>query len=246
MGEIERFRDEVQDNIRRLGADPDLRALSRVWMREAGRLKYSYNFTWMGRPTIQFPQDLMAMQEIIWRVRPRLIVETGIAHGGSLIFYASMLELLGNDGLVIGVDIDIREHKRRELEAHPLFKRIRLVQGSSIDPATVAEVHRLAGDRQPAIVTLDSNHTHAHVLGELEAYCDLVHEGSYLVVFDTIIEDLPAGWFTDRPWDKGNNAKTAVHEFLRNHPRFTIDRQMEDKLQITVAPDGFLRCTADP
>ena len=220
--------------------------LSRIWLREAGRFKYSYNFSWMGRPVIQFPQDLVAMQEIIWRVRPRLIVETGIAHGGSLIFYASMLELLGGDGLVLGVDIDIREHNRREIEAHPMFKRIRMLEGSSIDPQIVAEVHRLAGDRQPVIVTLDSNHTHDHVLAELEAYAGLVHKGSYLVVFDTVIEDLPAGSFPDRPWDKGNNAKTAVHEFLRRTPRFTIDRQTEDKLQITVAPDGYLLCTADP
>ncbi len=215
------------------------------WMIRSVRQRYSYGFTWLGRPIIQYPQDIMALQEIIWRVKPRLIVETGIAHGGSLLFYATMLELLGGDGLVIGIDIDIRAHNRVEIERHPMFKRTRMIEGSSIDPAIVTEVHRMAGDRQPVLVALDSNHTHDHVLQELQAYSPLVTAGSYLVVFDTVVEDMPPGSFPDRLWDKGNNPKTAVHEFLLTNHRFEIDREIEAQLQLTTAPDGYLRCIRD-
>jgi cephalosporin hydroxylase len=187
----------------------------------------------------------MAMQELIWQIKPQLIVETGIAHGGSLIFYASMLELLGGKGLVVGIDIDIRAHNRREIEAHPLFKRIRLIEGDSTEPSAVEEVYALAEGKAPILVALDSNHTHAHVLKELQLYSPLVRKESYLVVFDTIIEDFPAGWFHDRPWDKGNNPRTAVAEFLAANPRFQEDRDLESKLLITVAPSGYLRCIAD-
>ncbi|HVW00205.1 MAG TPA: CmcI family methyltransferase, partial [Planctomycetaceae bacterium] len=205
MNPIEMFKQEVRENIARLGQDKPLQGLSNVWIREITRHKYAYNFTWMGRPIIQFPQDMIAMQEIIWQVRPQVIVEAGIAHGGSLIYYASLLELLGGDGRVVGVDIDIRAHNRAEIDAHPMRKRIDLVQGSSIDPATADEVRKLAGGRGPALVILDSNHTHAHVLEELRLYSPLVKKGSYLVVFDTIIEDMPEDFFTDRPWGKGDN-----------------------------------------
>ena len=215
------------------------------WMIRSIGQRYSYGFSWLGRPIIQYPQDIMALQEIIWRVKPRLIVETGIAHGGSLIFHASMLELLGGDGLVVGIDIDIRAHNRIEIERHPMFKRARMIEGSSIDPAIVEEVHRMADDRGPVLVALDSNHTHDHVLQELQAYAPLVTAGSYLVVFDTVVEDMPPGSFPDRPWDKGNNPKTAVHEFLLTNDRFEIDREIEAQLQITAAPDGYLRCVRD-
>ncbi len=215
------------------------------WMIRSVSQRYSYGFTWLGRPIIQYPQDIMALQEIIWRVKPQLIVETGIAHGGSLLFYATMLELLGGDGLVLGIDIDIRAHNRVEIERHPMSKRTRMIEGSSIDPAIVEEMHRLAGDRQPVLVALDSNHTHDHVLQELQAYSPLVTSGSYLVVFDTVVEDMPPGSFPDRPWDKGNNPKTAVHEFLLTNHRFKIDREIEAKLQLTAAPDGYLRCIQD-
>ncbi len=226
-------------------ADEGIQGLTRRWFAESCRSKYSYNFTWLGRPIIQYPQDLMAMQELIWRVKPELIVETGIAHGGSLVFYASMLELLGGTGSVLGIDIDVRDHNRREIERHPMFKRIEMIQGSSVDKDVARRVYSFAGGRERVIVTLDSNHTHAHVLEELELYSPLVKEGSYLVVFDTVIEDLPADLFHDRPWRKGNNPKTAVWEFLRSNDRFVIDRDIEHKLLITVAPDGYLRCIKD-
>ncbi|HVW00182.1 MAG TPA: CmcI family methyltransferase, partial [Planctomycetaceae bacterium] len=167
------------------------------------------------------------------------------AHGGSLIYYASLLELLGGDGRVVGVDIDIRAHNRAEIDAHPMRKRIDLVQGSSIDPATADQVKALAAGREPVLVILDSNHTHAHVLEELKLYSPLVKKGSYLVVFDTIIEDMPEDFFTDRPWGKGDNPKTAVWEFLKQNDRFEIDSDIEHKLLLTVAPDGWLRCIKD-
>ena len=218
--------------------------------------KYSYNFKWLGRPIIQYPQDMIALQELIWQIKPNLILETGIAHGGSLIMSASMLTLLDYcDAVdagqtldpaqprrkVLGLDIDIRAHNRAAIEAHPLAGRIEMIEGSSIAPAVIKQVKQRAKDYDRILVCLDSNHTHDHVLAELEAYAPLVTQGSYCVVFDTIIEDLPAGSFPDRPWDKGNNPKTAVWEYLKTHPEFEIDHEIDDKLLISVAPCGFLK-----
>lgn len=244
--QIEAFQAQVQQNIENLKKDTVLQRLSTVWMREAHFANYDYNFTWMGRPVIQMPQDLMAMQEIIFRVKPDLIIETGIAHGGSLVFYASMLELLGNDGQVIGIDIDIREHNRRAIESHPMFKRITMLEGSSTSTKIVKQVFDLAKDKQTVLVTLDSNHTHEHVLEELKLYSPLVTPGSYLVVFDTIIEDLLPNSFPNRDWDRGNNPKTAVWEFLRTTDCFIIDEDIESKLLLTVAPSGYLKCIKKP
>lgn len=208
--------------------------------------RYSYEFLWLGRPIIQYPQDIVAMQELIWLIQPDLIIETGIAHGGSLIFSASMLELNAacggsQDAEVLGIDIDIREHNRDAIEKHPMYKRISVIQGSSIDPKVIDAVREKASGKERILVCLDSNHTHDHVLAELEAYAPLVTPGSYCVVFDTIIEDLPGGMFPDRPWGPGNNPKTAVWEYLKTHPEFQIDQSIQNKLLITVAPDGYLR-----
>nr|WP_233851766.1 cephalosporin hydroxylase family protein [Paraburkholderia sp. HD33-4] len=220
--------------------------------------QYSYNFHWLGRPIIQYPQDVMAMQELIWQVRPDLIIETGIAHGGSLILSASMLAMLdycdaveSNTLLdpakpkrrVVGVDIDIRAHNRAAMEAHPLANRIDMIQGSSIAPEIIEQVRRHAEGKQTVLVCLDSNHTHDHVLAELEAYAPLVTPGSYCVAFDTVIEDMPQGSFPDRPWDVGNNPKTAVWSFVNAHPEFEIDREMDHRLLISVAPEGYLKRT---
>ena len=229
-------------SIRALTDDVELRELTRQWLAKSVVHRYSYHFDWLGRPIIQYPQDVLAVQEIIWRVQPDLIVETGIAHGGSAIFSASILELLGGDGRVVAVDVDIRRANRREIEAHPMSRRITLIEGSSIDEAIAAEVRRHAEGRRCILVLLDSNHTHDHVLRELELYSPLVGPGSYVVVFDTIIEDLPDGSSADRPWGRGNNPKTAVREFLRRNDRFEIDREIQDKLLLTVAPDGYLKC----
>ncbi len=242
MNKITEFFVEVKKNIYGLMKDKDLQGLSNVWIREITRHKYSYNFTWMGRPIIQFPQDMIAMQEIIWKVKPDLIVETGIAHGGSLIYYASLLELLGGTGEVLGIDIDIREHNRIEIEKHTMFKRINMIEGSSTDELIVKKVYDFAKDKKSVMVLLDSNHTHDHVLQEMHLYSPLVTKGSYLVVFDTIVEDMPEEFFHDRPWGKGDNPKTAVCEFIKTNNRFEIDKEIDAKLLITVAPDGYLKC----
>ena len=236
---------EKRENIARLGADQELRDSALSFMRDTQPHKYSYNFCWLGLPVIQFPQDLVAMQEIIWNVKPDLIVETGVARGGSLVFYASMLALLGGDGCVLGIDVDIRAHNRVALEEHPLFKRIRLIEGSSVDELVVQRVFAAARGRRRVLLALDSNHTHDHVLRELELYSPLVRSGSYIVAFDTTIEDLPDDAFPDRPWNKQNNPKTAVRAFLETTDRFAIDREIEDKLLITAAREGFLRCVRD-
>ncbi|MCW5597316.1 MAG: cephalosporin hydroxylase family protein [Rhodocyclaceae bacterium] len=240
------FQQEVKDRIDSYENDESLKSDAADFMRSSIAGRYSYNFSWLGRPIIQYPQDMVAMQELIWSIQPDLIIETGIAHGGSLIFSASMLELNAvcggpGDALVLGVDIDIRPHNRQAIEAHPLFRRIGLIQGSSIADDVVAQVRARTAGKRRILVCLDSNHTHDHVLAELQAYAPLVSVGSYCVVFDTVVEDLPAELSSDRPWDPGNNPKTAVREYLKNHPEFEIDKAIERKLQITVAPDGYLR-----
>jgi len=245
MNEIEKFANEVDQNIIDVGQDKGLHTMSSQWLQKAGEHGYTYNFTWMGRPIIQTPQDILALQELIWKIKPDLIVEPGIAHGGSLIFSASMLELIGNDGHVLGVDIDIREHNRDEIEKHPMSKRISMIQGSSIDENIVKQVFDFAEGKESILVILDSNHTHEHVAKELEMYSPLVKKGSYLVVMDTAVEDMPAGSFPDRPWDKGDNPKTAVWAFLKENHRFEIDEKIENKILITVAPDGYLKCLED-
>lgn len=231
--------------IAAMAADIRVAETAREFLVQTGRYRYAYNFSWLGRPIIQLPTDILALQELVWSIKPRAIVETGIAHGGSLVLTASLLQLLGGDGISVGVDIDIRAHNRAAIEAHPLADRIRMIEGSSIDPAIFARVQELIGDRGPVLVILDSNHTHEHVLEELRLYSALVRQGSYLVVFDTVIEDLPRGSFPDRPWDVGNNPKTAVREFLRTTDRFVIDEEIENKLLVTVAPSGYLRCVKD-
>jgi cephalosporin hydroxylase len=239
------FEKRNRDMAEKMAQDAALNHQTRDWFNAVSRYEYSYHFSWLGRPIIQFPQDIVAMQEIIWKVKPDLIFETGIAHGGSLIFSASMLELIGGEGLVLGVDIDIREHNRVEIEKHPMSRRIKMIQGSSVDEAVAQKVYDFAQGRKRILVVLDSNHTHGHVGKELELYSRLVTKGSYLVVFDTVVEDMPAGFFQDRPWGKGNNPKTAVMEFLKTNGRFEIDREIENKLLITVAPGGYLKCIKD-
>jgi cephalosporin hydroxylase len=239
------FQERNNKMIQKMNGDPDFSELTKKWVDGSSKYEYSYHFTWLGRPIIQYPQDIIALQELIWQVKPDLIVETGIAHGGSLIFSASMMELLGGNGEVLGIDIDIRKHNRVEIEKHPMFRRITMIQGSSIDPEIVKKVYALAKNKKKILIVLDSMHTHDHVAQELELYSPLVSSGSYLVVFDTIIEDLPEGFLPDRPWGKGNNPKTAVWEFLKKNNRFVIDKDIENTLMITVAPDGYLKCVRD-
>lgn len=234
----------------------ELAEAAKRFMNETIVARYSYQFAWQSRPIIQYPQDIVAMQELIWSVKPDLIIETGIAHGGSLIFSASMLALLDmcdaietgqsidpkvSKRKVLGLDIDIRQHNREAIEAHPMASRIEMIQGSSIAPEVVNQVHQFASNYSRILICLDSNHTHDHVLGELEAYAPLTSVGSYCVVFDTVVEDLPKEMFPDRPWGPGDNPKTAVWKYLENHPEFEIDKSIDHKLLITVAPDGYLK-----
>lgn len=204
------------------------------------RALYHYNFEWLGLPIIQYPQDIAAMQEIIWKTKPDLIIETGTARGGSAIFYASMLKILGR-GVVVSVDIDIRKHNRQAIRKHPLSGFVILIEGSSIDERVISKVRKVADRAKKVLVVLDSLHTHEHVLAELRAYSKFVSRGSYLVVFDTVIEDLPQGLSKDRPWGKGNSPKTAVQEFLDSNRNFILDKSVENKLVITVAPGGYLK-----
>lgn len=240
MEEILKFKDEVSSIILNQGSNTRLKKTGVEFMNQATISKYSYTFSWMGRPIIQYPQDMIATQELIWEVKPDLIIETGIAHGGSLIYYASILELIGH-GEVLGIDIDIREHNRREIEAHKMSKRIQMIQGSSISKEIAEEVYKVAHGKKKIMVFLDSNHTHEHVLEELKLYAPLVTLNSYCIVFDTIIEDVPPNTYTDRPWDVGNNPKTAVYEFLATDDSFQIDKNINDKLIISVANDGYLK-----
>jgi cephalosporin hydroxylase len=242
MTEFER---EVDERIAANGRDEGLRERADKLMKATVSSRYSYNFSWLGRPIIQYPQDIVAMQEILWTVRPDLIIETGIAHGGSLIFSASMLELNAACGgpknaKVLGIDIDIRPHNRAAIEAHPLSRRIEMIQGSSIAPETIALVKDRAKHCR-VLVCLDSNHTHDHVLAELEAYAPLTSVGSYCVVFDTIVEKLPAEFFNDRPWGPGDNPSTATAKYLESHPEFQVDGRIDNKLLISVAPGGYLK-----
>ncbi|MAY88476.1 MAG: cephalosporin hydroxylase [Pseudooceanicola sp.] len=256
MDPIKEFEQERDDIIRTLGADADIARASNDWMRLVNAKKYSYTFTALGRPIIQYPQDMVAMQELIWAVRPDLVIETGIAHGGSLILSASALAMLDmcdaieagknidpskSERKVIGIDIDIRAHNRAAIEAHPMASRIEMIQGSSIASDTIEKVKNAARGYKRVLVSLDSNHTHDHVLAELEAYAPMTSVDSYCVVFDTVVEDMPAEMFPDRPWGPGDNPKTALHEYLKTHPEFEIDASIDHKLLISVAPDGFLK-----
>lgn len=256
MKEYQKFKEECNAEIIKIGKTLSVSQLTNDWINSVTKLKYSYHFEWLGRPIIQYPQDMVAMQELIWHVKPDLIIETGIAHGGSLIFSASMLALLdmcdaietGNTfnpknskRKVLGLDIDIRSHNRVAIEAHPMASRIQMIEGSSIAPEVIEQVHLLAKNYQRIFVCLDSHHTHDHVLAELQAYAPLTSVSSYCVVFDTIVEDLPKEMFPDRPWGPGDNPKTAVWEYLKTHPEFEIDKSIQHKLLITVAPDGYLK-----
>ncbi|SRR5258706_8971137 len=238
---VQEFAEERTERIKKNGEITALKKAANDFNTESNKVQYSYNFSWMGRPIIQYPQDMVAMQEIIWEVKPDLVIETGIAHGGSLIYYASLLELAGG-GEVLGIDIDIRAHNRKEIEQHPMFKRIKMIEGSSIDEAIIEQVKDAAWNKQRIIVCLDSNHTHEHVLRELELYSSFVSVNSYIIVFDTIVEDLPEGYFSQqRPWGISNNPKTAVDEFLRKNDMFIVDEAIDNKLLISVAPCGYLK-----
>jgi cephalosporin hydroxylase len=237
---VQLFIEERKQRVQHNGSNEELRSAANAFNIASNKAQYSYNFSWMGRPIIQYPQDMIAMQEIIWNLKPDLIIETGIAHGGSLIYYASLMELIGK-GQVLGVDIDIRDHNRKEIEKHPMYKRIKMIQGSSVSTDVIEQVTTYAENKQTILVCLDSNHTHEHVLQELNLYSLFVTLGSYIVAFDTIVEDLPEDYLPGRAWTIGDNPKTAVHEFLKTNSNFEIDTAIDNKLLISVAPQGYLK-----
>lgn len=243
---LEKFRKEALERAASYRNNKSLQESCHEFLLQINKAKYAYNFYWLGVPILQAPQDLQALQEIIWEVKPDLIIETGIAWGGSLIFSASMLAILEvcgaiENGEVIGIDIDIRSHNKTAILAHPLSKKISMFEGSSIDEKIVAQVEAFARKKKRVMVCLDSNHTHDHVLAELRAYAPLVSIGSYCMVGDTGVEDLPEGTTNDRPWGKGSNPKTAVREFLKENDDFVIDKTIDSKLVITGSPDGYLK-----
>lgn len=241
LSPLEEFQLEKKDRIQQMREDEEFLQMTNQYLQMLTKKKYMYDFTWLGVPIIQFPTDIVAIQELIWMVQPDLIIETGIAHGGSIILSASILEMLGGNGHVVGIDIDIRKHNRDVIEHHPMMKRITMIEGSSIAPEVVQQVTEIAKDYQKILVILDSCHTHDHVFAELQAYAPLVSENSYLVVFDTVVEELPSSFNQDRPWDVGNNPMTALNSFLVDHPEFILDTDFNDKLLLTCAPKGWLK-----
>lgn len=268
LNPVEQFEHERRDAIAQYDADARWQDLSAQWLDRAFRQKYMYNFSWLGRPIIQLPADMVAFQEIVWSVKPDLIIETGIAHGGSLILSASLLAMLDHtqamqEGSVIdprkpkrkvlGIDIDIRSHNRNEIEQHPFMPYITMMQGSSVDRALIDSVYDMAKNYKKIMVCLDSNHVHEHVFNELKLYAPLVSRGSYCIVFDTIVQKLPDDVFPDRPWCHGNNPYTAVSEYLKflsREPRkaydgddlhFVHDKTMDQKLLLSSNPGGYLK-----
>ena len=240
--ELEQFKKKKEQQIASYPKNKELVEAANQFNVESNKALYSYNFSWMGRPIIAYPQDMIAMQEILWDFQPDLIIETGIAHGGSLIYYASLLELIGNNGKVLGIDIDIRSHNRALIEAHPMYKRIDMIEGSSIDASIFSQVKDYAKSFDKILVCLDSNHTHDHVLQELNLYSELVSVDSYCVVFDTIVENLPSDYMPGgRPWNPGNSPMSAVREFLSINEHYVINHEIDNKLLISVAPSGFLK-----
>ena len=245
--QLQAYKQEIIDRLSGEALDTEHKDFCLGVLNEMNKRRYAYNFAWFGRPIIQIPQDTMTFQEIIWEVRPDLIIETGIAHGGSLVFSATILALLEKfsltvDPLVIGVDIDIREHNRRAIEAHPASPWIKMFEGSSVSPSIVNEVSQIASEKKRVIVFLDSNHTHEHVLAELRAYAHLVSLGSYVIVLDTGIEDIdPAAIAPDRPWCKGNSPKSALATFLKETDSFQCDNFYHEKAWVTSAAGGILK-----
>ena len=238
---ISQFIEQRKSHISNMSKDEQLKKKSLEWMILADKHKYTYNFEWMGRPIIKFPSDMIVQQELMWELKPDLIIETGIAHGGSIIFYASMMEMMGINGEVVGIDIDIRKHNKHLIKSHPMYKRITMYEGSSIDPEIIKQVKKHVKEKKCVIIILDSLHTHDHVLKELEAYSEFVSIGSYCILPDTFIEFFPKGYFAnERPWDVGNNPYTAMNEFLKKNKKFKIDRNLSNKAMITETIDGYL------
>ncbi len=224
--------------------DESLRKQSLDFIVDSDKYGYGYQWTWLGLPFIQMPQDMIVTQEIIWATKPDVIIETGIAWGGSVVFYASLLQLLGK-GEVVAVDLNLYDHVRDQIMSYPFSNRIHVYKGSSTDASIAAKMKAHVKPGQKVMVLLDSNHSHQHVLDELRIYAPLVTKGQYLVVSDTICEDIPKQEHRPRPWGPGDNPKTALRAYMKETDRFEIDRYTNDKLLLTYSPDGYCRCIKD-
>ena len=239
---VHNFFDERNADIIKMNKDKKLKDMSLEWMLHADKYKYSYNFTWMGIPVIKYPSDMIVQQELMWKLKPDLIIETGIAHGGSILFSASMMEIIGTGGEVVAVDIDIRKHNKILIESHPMFKHITMYEGSSTDKEIIKKIQSHSKGKKCIMVILDSLHSHKHVLDELRIYAPLVTKGSYVILPDTFIEFFPKGHYSkNRPWDVGNNPYTAMREFLTENENFLIDKEISNKAMITETFDGYLK-----
>ena len=239
---IKTFFEERRADIDKMGLDDELRRKSLDWMIHADKYKYTYNYTWMGRPIIKYPNDMVVQQELMWELKPDLVIETGIAHGGSIIFTASMMEMMGIAGEVVGIDVDIRSHNRTELEAHPMIERITMYEGDSVSEKMVEKIKRHIAGKSCVMVILDSLHSHEHVYKELLAYAPMTTIGSYCILPDTFIEFFPKGYYADsRPWDVGDNPYTAMKQYLNETDMFEIDEARTNKAMITETIDGYLK-----
>ena len=238
-------RDGDHEVCHSLSSAEGFEAASRAWIRAGWDAKYVYSFAWMGRPIIQLPEDMVRLQEVIWDLKPDVLIETGVAHGGSLIFYASLFEAMGK-GRVIGIDIEIRPHNRAAIEEHPMHKRIQLLEGSSTAPDIVSEVTKMVQPGETVLVVLDSNHTKEHVLEELRAYGPLVTVGSYIVATDGVMQQVKGGPRTGDDWD-WNNPKAAAHAFVAEDNRFVIEEPTFPfnegvvTQRVTYWPDAFIK-----
>jgi cephalosporin hydroxylase len=239
------FAQLLRESADSMAADEKLQRDALDVLVRADHYRWIHQTTWMGEPVLNLPQDMFALQEIIFKTRPKYVVEIGVAWGGSLLFYATLLEMLGGEK-AIGVDLFIPDDLRQRLMSHGrLSERICLINGSSIEHDTFQQVSSLLGNSRDVMIFLDSFHTHDHVLQELRLYSPLVGKGQYLVCGDTIVQDIPAQEHRQRPWGPGNNPKTAVEAFLKENDRFEVDLEIENKLLLTCNPGGFLKCIRD-
>ena len=239
------FRTLLNEEAAKMNRDASLSGEAKKVLSDADHYHWVHQTSWMGEPILNLPQDMFAMQEIIYRTRPDFIVESGVAWGGSLLFYSTLMEILGGK-LIIGIDVFIPDDLKERIGSHEkLSKRIRWINDSSTSEETLSKVKEIVGDSRKVLVFLDSDHTHEHVLTELNLYAPLIGKGQYIICGDTIVEDVPEQKHRPRAWGPGNNPKTALMSFLDQNDRFEVDQNLENKLLFTCNPGGYLKCIKD-
>ncbi len=237
----EQFDADKIKNATSLGKDEELQKLALELIEKSDKHYHAYQWTWLDLPIIQSTEDILAAQELVWKVKPDVIIETGIAWGGSIVFYASLLQLIGK-GKIVGIDVALPQKNIDKIMSYPFSDRIELIQGSAVDQSIVDLAASHIKEGQTVMLMLDSNHTHEHVLKELEMYSHLVTKDSYIIVSDTIVEDIPTQEHRPRPWGPGDNPKTAVNAFLKGNDRFVLDEYYNNKILVTFDKGGYLRC----